>query len=165
MKKILIVIGSVLLAGAIAAGGFYAGMTYQTNRANQIRASFMNARGIAEQGQNFDPNSGARQFRSQGMSFPGGGTTGLVKTVEGETMTLSTAQNVATVNLSDTTTIEKTISGAISDIQPGMQVMVIGETDSAGNITASRITILSNNPNNEPPGGQPPSPPASNTEP
>lgn len=166
MKTIWITIGSVLLAGAIAAGGFYAGMTYQTNRANQIRASFMNARGITQQGQNdFAPSSGVGQFRNPGMGFAGGGTTGQVKSVAGDVLTLSTAQDVATVKLSDTTTIEKTVNGAISDLQPGMRVMVVGEKDSSGNIIAARISILSDNPGGEPLGGQPPYPPATNTEP
>jgi Domain of unknown function (DUF5666) len=163
MKTILIIIGSILLAGATAAGGFYAGMTYQTNQANQIRANFMNARGMTDQGQNnFSPPSGTGQFQRGSGGFPGGGTAGQVKTVDGYVLTLSTAQNVTTVNLSDSTQIEKTVTGAISDLQPGMRVMVIGEKDSNGNITANRISILgdgfpgapgSNQPSNPPPAG------------
>lgn len=146
MKTILILIGTVLLAGAIAAGGFYAGMSYQTNQANQIRASFMQARGITEQGaNNFSPPAGGGQFQRGAAGFPGGGTMGQVKTVDGAVLTLSTAQDVTTVNLSDSTQIEKTVAGAVSDLQPGMRVMVSGEKDSSGNVSANRVSILSDN--------------------
>ncbi len=143
MRTIWIVVGCVLLAGAIAAGSFYAGMTYQTNRANQIRASFMSARGMTDQGQNnFSPPSGAGQFQRGNAGLPGSGSMGQVKSVEGNVVTLSTAESVITVHLSDTTQIEKTVSGAIGDLQPGLRVMVVGEKDSKGNISAQRISIL-----------------------
>ncbi|MGW8249236.1 MAG: DUF5666 domain-containing protein, partial [Anaerolineales bacterium] len=60
-------------------------------------------------------------------------------------LTLSTAQDVTTVNLSDSTQIEKTVAGAVSDLQPGMRVMVSGEKDSSGNVSANRVSILSDN--------------------
>ena len=164
MKTILIIIGSVLLAGAIAAGSFYAGMTYQTNQANQIRANFMNARGLTDQGQNnFSPPPGAGQFQRGSGGFSGGGTSGQVKSVDGNVLTLSTAENVTTVNLSDSTQIEKTVTGAISDLQPGMRVMVIGEKDSNGNITASRISILGEGFPGAPSDMQPSNPPPAGT--
>jgi hypothetical protein len=146
MKTILIIIGSIILAGAIAAGSFYGGMTYQSNQENQIRASFMEARGMTDQGQNsFNPPAGAGQFQRGGAGFPGGGAMGQVKTVDGNVLTLSTAQDVTTVNLSDSTQIEKTVAGATSDLQPGIRVMVTGEKEDNGDITANRISILSDN--------------------
>jgi hypothetical protein len=86
------------------------------------------------------------QFQGGGSGFTGGGTSGQVKTIEGNVMTVSTAQDVAMVNLTDKTLVEKTVEGAIADLKPGMQVMVIGERDADGNITASQISILGNNP-------------------
>jgi hypothetical protein len=67
---------------------------------------------------------------------------GQVKTVEGATLTLSTAQDVTTVTLSDATQVEKTVTGVLADLQPGMQVMVSGERDAEGNLTASQIRII-----------------------
>ncbi len=167
MKKTLIIIGLVILAGLIAAGSFWGGMTYQTKQADQIRTQFMNARGIMDQGQNnFTPPSGAGQFQSGAAGFAGRGTSGQVKSVEGNVLTLSTAQNVTTVNLSDSTKIEKTVTGAISDLQPGMRVMVTGEKDSNGNITASQVAILSDSFPGAPGEMQPSNPPpAATTEP
>ena len=168
MKKILIAVGAILLAGAIAAGSFWGGMAYQTNQANQARANFLNTRGLTDGGQlpangggvpaGGFPGGGAPNGQNPG--FPGGGapngqnpgfiggggTIGQVKTIDGNVMTISTAQNVTSVNLTDTTQVEKTVSGAISDLQPGMQVMVTGKKDASGNITASQVSILNINP-------------------
>lgn len=146
MKKILMIIGLILAAGLIAAGSFWGGMKYQSNQADQVRASFLAARGISDQGQNGSAgNPGAGQFRSGGGGFFGGGTTGQVKTIEGNVMTLSTPQDVTTVNLTNSTQIEKTVTGAVSDLQPGMRVIVTGDRDNNGNITANRVSILSDN--------------------
>ena len=48
--------------------------------------------------------------------------------------------------LTGSTQVEKTITGAISDLQPGMQVMVTGQKDASGNITARQVSILNINP-------------------
>jgi hypothetical protein len=66
-------------------------------------------------------------------------------------LSLSTAQDVTTVNLTDSTVIEKPSQGTTSDLQAGVRVIVTGQRDSNGTITASQITILNNNlpnPNN-----------------
>jgi hypothetical protein len=146
MKKILIIAGAILLAGAIAAGSFYGGVAYQTNKVSQTQANFLSQRGqpntgqMPAGGQNFP---GGSTSSGQNPGFPGGGgTVGQVKTIEGNVMTISTAQTVTTVNLTDTTQVEKTVTGAISDLQPGMQVMVTGQKDSNGNITANRVSIV-----------------------
>jgi hypothetical protein len=69
-----------------------------------------------------------------------------VKDIQGDTLTLSTAQNVTTVHLTQSTQIEKYISGTPADLQTGQRIMVIGQRDAKGNIIAERITILNNNP-------------------
>ena len=169
MKKVLIIVGAILVIGLVAAGSFWGGMTYKTNQDNQARANFMSARGLTDGGQlppgGFDTNI-AQGFPGGGATngqapagFPGGrGTTGQVKTIAGNVMTISTAQDVTTVNLSDTTQIEKSSGAAISDLQPGMQVTVTGQRDKDGNIAASRILInnSASNPMNVPATGTAP---------
>ena len=155
MKKILIVVGAILLAGAIAAGSFYGGIAYQTNKVSQAQANFLNARGQPNGGQlpadgggvpaGGFPRGGAPNGQNPGF-IGGGGTIGQVKTIEGNVMTISTAQNVTTVNLTGSTQVEKTITGAISDLQPGMQVMITGQKDASWNITARQVSILNINP-------------------
>jgi hypothetical protein len=65
-----------------------------------------------------------------------------VKTVDGNVLTVSTAQDVTTVNLSEATRIQKFEPVTISDLQAGMRVMVTGQRESSGEITASQIMIL-----------------------
>jgi hypothetical protein len=148
MKKILMILGTILVAALIAAGSFWGGMAYQSNAnelaANQAQADFMNARGQANGGQ--FPNDG--QGPTGGLapgSFGGGGTTGVVKTINGNVLTVSTAQDVTAVNLSEATQVEKSEPVATSDLQPGMQVIVTGQRESGGEITASQIMILNSN--------------------
>jgi len=140
MKKTLMIAGAILLAALVAAGSFWGGIAYQTNRANQARANFENARGPASRGQ--FPNDGQLPPGSQGPGFPGGGTAGLVRTIDGNVITISTVQDVTTVNLSEDTQIEKYQPVTIAELQPGMRVMVTGQRDSNGEITASRVLIL-----------------------
>lgn len=142
MKKVWIILGAVVLAVIIAAGSFYGGMAYQRNRVSQIQASFFaNRGGTPGQGgsQGFNPNNAQRR------AF-GGGITGQVKSIEGDVLTISTPQNVTTVNLTGTTRVEKASQGSASDIQTGDQVMVTGQRDTNGNITAATILILGNAP-------------------
>jgi hypothetical protein len=139
MKKIMIIVGAVVIAGVLAAGSFFGGMTYQSNRINQVRTNFADSRFPASGGQ--FPN-GAQDPGFLG----GGGTTGQVKSIEGNVLTVSTAQNVTTVNLSASTQIQKSEPAATSDLQPGVRVMVTGQQDTKGNITASQVMILNTSP-------------------
>jgi hypothetical protein len=165
MKKGLIIVGAVILAGLVAAGSFWAGMTYQTNKAEQSRANFINARGQFGDGQ-FPQDGqlpGGDQFfqegqlpgAGQGGVFGRGGTFGQVKSVDGNELTISTAQDVATVHTSDATQIEKTVLGSISDLQPGTRVLVVGQNEKDGTLSASLIQIVSENAANPPPGTEP----------
>jgi hypothetical protein len=170
MKKILIIVGAILLAALIAAGSFWGGMTYQTNQADQARARFMAARGTTE-GEMPQPGGfpggnlpeGMQPPSSGGIGFPGGATTGIVKTIDGNVMTISTAQDVTTVNLSENTRIEKSASATIADLQPGIRVTVTGQQDDDGNITARQILITNNDPLD--PNADPNEPPPTGMEP
>jgi hypothetical protein len=152
MKKALIIVGVIILAAALSAGSFYGGMTYERSQASNIRSQFLQSRGLtgdgfnSNRGQNGTPSGGQR-----GGFFGGGGVTGQVKSLDGNVLSLSTAQDVTTVNLTDSTVIEKPSQGTTSDLQAGVRVIVTGQRDSNGTITASQITILNNNlpnPNN-----------------
>jgi hypothetical protein len=154
MRTALLIIGAILLLALVAAGSFWGGMAYQSSQVDRVRANFEAARGPIGGGQ-FPEGSlpdnpmgglpqGGQSMR-QGMGFFGGeGTTGQVKTVEGNVMTVSTAQDVTTVKLSADTQIEKSVAGTLADLQPGTRVLVAGERDSDGNITASQVRILNN---------------------
>lgn len=139
MKKTLVIVGAIVIAVLLSAGSFYGGMAYQRNQANQIRANFLRSRGI-------DPN-GANNNGGQRQGFFGGGATGQVKSIQGNVVTLTTAQqNTTTVNLTNTTQIEKAAPASATDLQPGERVLVTGQRDSSGNITASQVLIMGSNP-------------------
>jgi hypothetical protein len=157
MKKVLWIVGAVVLVVLAAAGGFYAGMQYQTNKVNQVQANFERERGQFPGGQ-----LPAGQAPSGGQFLAGqadgqfanrrGGISGQVKTIEGDVLTISTAEDVTTVNLSADTQIQKTemVTLSASDLQPGMRVMIVGSKDSTGNVSATQVIVLNDMPANPP---------------
>jgi hypothetical protein len=145
MKKVIIIVGVILGAALLSAASFWGGMTYQTNKASQARANFFESRGGQPSDGQLQGNgqlpSGAQGQQGQGF-FRGGETVGEVKSIEGDVLTLSTPQDVTTVNLTDATKVMMNVEGSTSDLQPGIRVLVAGERDDKGNITASQITIV-----------------------
>lgn len=155
MKKFVIALVAVVVAALIAAGSFWAGVTYQTSRVDQIRADFMNSRGQGNRnsgpgqmpGGNQGPGGGPAPFGTPGMNAQGGGfgrggTNGQIKSIQGNVLQLSTAQNVTTVTLTDATRILKYTRSSATELQPGLRVTIVGQRDSQGNLTASQITVL-----------------------
>jgi len=135
---IIVIVFAVVVAAGAGVGGFFAGKAYERNQANTVRNDFLSSRGI----QNFNPNSASTGTNGQARVF-GGGSFGTIKSIDGNTITLTTAQNTEVkITLSDTTRIEKTTSGATSDLTTGLEVSVNGQRDSNGNITATQVTII-----------------------
>jgi hypothetical protein len=147
MKKTLIIVGAILIAVLIAAGSFWGGTAYAAHQTSQANANFLNGRGQPGGGQPPDGNpANGEQPPVGGMGLMGGaGTIGQVTKIDGNIITIDTGQGVINVNLSGSTLIEKPENVSISDLQPGMQVQVTGQSDSTGNISADQIQILNNN--------------------
>jgi hypothetical protein len=142
----LIVLGVIVLVAGAAVGGFFGGKAYERNQANTVRTNFMRDRGIQAFNPNAAPN-GSLVTGQNGTNFPGGGfsrgASGQIKSIDGNTLTLTSGDTETVITLSDTTQIVKTISGTTADLSAGQQVMVIGERDSNGKITtATQVTIL-----------------------
>ncbi len=144
MKKVLIIVGAIILAGGIAVGSFYCGMAYQQNQATQARNEFMRSRGLDPNAQN-SPAGGPGQAPGQGVGGFGGGATGQIESIDGDTITLTTAGNTTNVALIDTTKVIKSVEGSMTDLQVGMQVLVSGQRDTKGNITATQIMVMTGN--------------------
>ncbi len=71
-----------------------------------------------------------------------GGTVGTVKSVDGNTITISTPNGgTVTVTVNGSTTVTKTETGSISDVTPGENIIVRGTTGSDGTTTADQITV------------------------
>jgi hypothetical protein len=153
-KTIWIIIGAVVIAVAFAAGGFYGGMTYAKNQVSQVQAQFFRERGGNPPTGGF-PGANGTAFPGGAQGFFGGNTTGVIKTMDGNTLTVTTARNTITVTMNDATKVEKTQPGAASDLQTGQQVIVMGQRDANGNVTATQILILPVNPAQSTPGATP----------
>jgi hypothetical protein len=130
MKRILWIIAGIALLAIAAGAGFQYGKMYQSNQANQVRAQFQRSRGI----------TGSGSGGAQAAGF-GGGTFGQLKSVNGNTLTVSTQNGDVTVDLTATTQIEKTTAGTPADLQAGDQLVVRGQSDSSGTVTAQQIQI------------------------
>jgi hypothetical protein len=138
-KTIGIILGVIVLCGAVGAGAFYGGTVYEKQQTTNVRNSFFNGRGGTGGG---GGGAGGGGGGGGGGGFGGGAVFGTVKSVTGNTVQISTPQNVTTVNLTDATTIMKTITGTVSDIQVGDTITVRGMKDSSGNVAADSIQIL-----------------------
>lgn len=149
MKKGLIIAGAMLISLIIGAGGFWGGMNYAENRADQVFASFVNERGRGTAGQFSDgvqlsPGMLDANRSNSGTGFRGaGGTLGEVTSIEGSVLTLSTSEDEIIVHLTEETAIQKTVSGTSADLPPGTQVLVTGETGGTdGVLIANQVQIL-----------------------
>jgi hypothetical protein len=144
--KILAIVGGIVVLLAVGGGAFYGGIVYEQQQAASLRNSFFAGRGGTGQG---GTGQGGTGTGGNGFAFGGGagggaggagrGAFGQIKTIDGNTITLSTPQSVVTVTLSGTTVISKTVTGAIGDLKVGDTIVVRGQRDASGNITATNI--------------------------
>ena len=82
-------------------------------------------------------------------------TNGTLTKINGNTLTLHTAQGSVTVNISsDNTTIQNIMTGTLSDLHEGQSLTVMGPQDTNGNVTAISIIIQTQSQ------GAPPKPPS-----
>jgi len=66
---------------------------------------------------------------------------GTVAVVNGDTLALTTSQGAVTINITSSTTIEKTVTGTSANLGQGDFVTVSGTADNTGNIDATSITV------------------------
>ena len=106
-ERIVWIVALLLVAGL----GLYSGQTIGVQAGEQNRTQ------------------ATQQFFSQrgGQSGQGGGVTGTVSTVSGNTVTITTrAGQTVKVQLAAGATVRKQVDGQLSDITPGEQIVVFG---------------------------------------
>ena len=103
---------AIVVGGAAAYGGYKMGDTAGFERANLVRQQFAQTRQSGQGG--VGAGGGNRAFELQGT----------VKSVDGNTMTVTIGQRDVTVTLTDKTQFLKSVAGARTDLAAGALVMV-----------------------------------------
>ncbi len=144
MKTTLIAALVVVLVVVAGVGGYFVGNAYGPNaQAQNIQREFFSQR-FGQNGQ-----GGAGQFGQGGQNGQGGQqgrrpvAFGTVKSVQGNTIQIAAQDGtITTVTTDSKTVVQKTVTGAVTDIQPGQRVNVMGNS-SGGTVTATEISIQS----------------------
>jgi hypothetical protein len=129
---LIVLVVAIVVGGAAAFGGYKMGDSAGFERANQVRQQFAQTR-QGGQGQ-----GGQGQFGQGGFGGAAGGNRafelqGVIKSVEGDKMTITIGQRDVTVTLTDKTQFLKSVAGARTDFTAGARVMVAPEvSDSNG---------------------------------
>jgi len=174
VKWIAVAVASVIVVGVVAGfGGYTLGVKAGQTRAADIRTNFLAARGAGtgQQGAGMPgqgapgmpgaPAGGQTGGQNAGAQFnPANFATGQVKQVDGNTVQLSTANEVLKVTIGDQTRIQKMGEGSLSDISAGERITVQGTRKSDGTFTAQMIQIGAAPGGAPPAGGNPPPAPA-----
>ena len=128
-NKYLIAVIAVIVGGA----GFFAGTKYQQIKPNEFSGNLP---------ENFE------QMRGQMGQHRTNGSSGLT-TVRGEIISMDNSSVTVKLDddsskiviLADSTEINKTEKGSTVDLTEGIRVMIMGETNPDGSVTASNIQI------------------------
>ena len=145
MNKVTIGLIVVLVLAAVAGGAFYAGTKVGANRVLQNPAAFFQAQLRGQGGQfqgQFPGPSGTPQAGQRGMQVLGGGLTGTIEQVEGNTLVITTDEGSVRVQTSDTTLIERTMSVGVADLVVGERIIISGSKNDDGSYNARSIQSL-----------------------
>ena len=130
----------LILVIVFAAAGFYGGVMYQKS---QLRATFAGGAG----GQFSGRFGGGQGGFAGGQGGPGGASgmrpvSGQIVSQGNDSVTVKlTDGSSEIINLTGQTTINKTSTGAASDLKSGDRVTAIGTTNSDGSVTAQTLLI------------------------
>lgn len=132
--KTTIVLGVAVLAVVAFVGGVFVqksfGATEALTRQNQARQFPGNGNGT--------PPSGAQNRANGGF---GRGTAGTIDHVDGTTVYVKTQNGeIVKVSTSDTTKVQITSDGKLTDLKAGQQVVVQGQPGEDGTVTAQTVT-------------------------
>ena len=132
MKPIVISAIVIVLIAVVGVGAFFAGSAYGSQQAQNTRAAFFSAR----QG---GANPGQGGANSQGFGRPA--AIGSIKSISGNTLVVTQQDGTSvTVTVDAQTAIQKTVSGALSDLQPGERITVLSD-QTGTSVTARSIQL------------------------
>jgi len=138
----------IVIAILIGAGAFYGGMFYGKSQSRP--ANFRNFAGKAPDGNFRGPANG------NGQNF----INGEILSLDDKSITVKIPNNGSKIIFySQSTSVSKTVDGAISDLKVGDNIMASGDSNTEGSITAKTIQIRSPQPANPEPPTNLPQPP------
>ena len=126
MKKNLLITIIIIVIITVGGGAFYSGMVYGKNQNSQKNGQF---------GQNGRARTGAGPA---GSGFISGD---IVSKNAGSITVKDRTGSSRIIFYSQTTEVGKFMTGALSDVSVGQNIMVSGKTNSDGSITAQTIQI------------------------
>ncbi|MFD9699853.1 hypothetical protein [Lentzea sp. NPDC059081] len=134
--KTTVILGVAVLAIVAFVGGVFVQKSFGSTQT----PARQNAAGRQFPGGNGTPPSGAQQ-RPNGGNFGGRGTVGTIDHVDGTTVYVKTQNGkVVKVTTSDSTKVEVTSEGKLTDLKDGQQVVVQGQAGQDGTVTGQTIT-------------------------
>lgn len=129
-----IITGIVIIVVALAA--FFGGIFYQKSQRTNTAGQFAQNR-TGRFGQNFANNRNGA-FRG---GF-GGAVIGDVVSVDADSLTVKLQDGSSKIiNLANSTTYSKTVTGSKEDMKTGTRVAAIGSTNTDGSVTAQNIQL------------------------
>ncbi|MGK4582234.1 hypothetical protein [Kitasatospora sp. HPMI-4] len=136
---------TLALAGAaIAVFSFAGGVWYEqgNGKSGTTQQAGQRGPGFGGGGQGgYGQGGGGRRAGGQGGPGGAGFTRGTVKSVDGSTVYLTDASgNTVKVTTGDSTKVQLSKEGKVSDLQPGQSVTVMGTPDSSGGYAATQLT-------------------------
>lgn len=149
MKRGVIALVAVVVLAAVGGGAYYYGTTVGEKRVlqnpqlifQQMGAGLEGGQGRFQgqfPGQGAFP-SGTPQASQRGTLLQGGGLMGTIEKIEGNTLVITTDDGDVSVQTTDTTLIEKTMSVDVEDLELGERVIVSGSENEDGSYTARSI--------------------------
>ncbi len=145
MKKQTLVIG-VVLALVLLGGSFYGGMQYgarNTAAKSQSTAGGRNFGGAIGAGQRGAAGQGMQSGSQRSGANTGGGfTVGQIVSKDDTSVTVKTNDGGSKIIFfSSSTSIDKSVSGASSDLSVGQQITANGKINPDGSVVAQNIQI------------------------
>lgn len=152
---VLLLVGVLVLGGGVG-GVFAGGLALGKSQGEKEARSALPARstlGFGQQSQGQATQEQLQQLRQQFQGqagqanrtgfMGGGGLTGTIEKIEGNTVTVNTAQGPLQATLGTDTTIQMMAGGTLQDLTTGLQVTVVGQREADGTVTARTIVITS----------------------
>jgi hypothetical protein len=141
-QKMVFVVIAVIIAGA----AFYGGMTYGKGKSTAL-PNFANM--TAEQREQMRASGGlgaGRPGAGGAVGNTGGGfVNGEIISKDDKSVTVKLREGGSKIIFfSDATKISKATDGALSDLEAGKQVMIIGKANADGSVTAETINLNAN---------------------